>query len=278
MEWFKHFSDMHEGRSINNLMDELGHTGLCFFLIQEMCAGKLALKPHEAGTEADCKFSFHTRVVRERLRLSHAKMERLLSVAQANGLLSYAVVGSTLQIDMPILLDLREKDSRKARRRREAGVQMVSQELELELDKELELEKELSRTAQAPVSQPAEVIEISQAPTTKNIELNRRIWNSYRDAYIRRWNKEPVRNAKVNRNISDLGKRLGEDAVAVIQFYVGHNKAYYVEHTHDVGLCLKDAESLHTQWANNQPITRNEVRQMEQNEFYRAQMERMGQR
>lgn len=169
MDWFKHYADMGEGRSINNLMDEMGHTGLCFFLIQEMCAKKLDLKPHEVGTEADCRFNFHTRVVRERLRLTQAKVERLLSLAQANGLLSYAVAGSSLQIDMPILLDLREKDTRNARNRRAAGVQMPPQEkeLELELDKEEELEKnELtnvsSSTALVQMNQPAGPLPVFQ--------------------------------------------------------------------------------------------------------------------
>ena len=107
MKWFKHYSDMHEGRTIGSLMDEMGHMGLCFFLLQELCAEKLE-RPEESGKtleEADCLFSFPVRNVRQKLRISLTNLQRLLDICAANGQLSYEFSGKNLEIKMPILLD-----------------------------------------------------------------------------------------------------------------------------------------------------------------------------
>jgi len=118
VKWFKHFTDMHEGRSINDLLDQLGHTGLCFFLLQEMCARKLE-KPEDGElTEADCLFHFHPRIVRQKLRISPANLRHLLDVCAANGLLSYNLTENSVEISMPILLNLLDRDSKKARHTR----------------------------------------------------------------------------------------------------------------------------------------------------------------
>lgn len=79
-------------------------------------------------------------------------------------------------------------------------------------------------------------------------ELNRKIWDAYKTGYQKRYKVEPVRNASVNAKISQLAKRLGADAVGVILFYTEHNNQFYSRHMHAIGLCLKDAEALHTQW------------------------------
>ena len=79
-------------------------------------------------------------------------------------------------------------------------------------------------------------------------ELNREIWDAYKTGYQKRYKVEPVRNASVNAKISQLAKRLGADAVGVIIFYTEHNNQFYSKHMHAIGLCLKDAEALHTQW------------------------------
>lgn len=145
MKWFKHYSDMHDGQSINNLMDELGHTGLCFFLLQEMCAEKLEVGA-DSDDESQAKFKFHPRIVRQKLRISSVKLERLLSVCSANGLLSYIFTENSLQISMPILLDLLDDGSKKARQRRDKDATMSRLDKDKELDKELDKDKELNTT------------------------------------------------------------------------------------------------------------------------------------
>lgn len=118
MRWFKHFTDNHRGRSVQDLLDNLGHTGLCYFLLMEICAEKLEKTPDRTLEDADCSFRFHQRVVRQNLRISPAKLERLLGVCQANGLLSFQFIGNELEIKMPMLLELLDYDSKKSRQRR----------------------------------------------------------------------------------------------------------------------------------------------------------------
>lgn len=100
---------------------------------------------------------------------------------------------------------------------------------------------------------------VAKAPAPPESLLNASIWKSYSEAYFRRYGTEPVRNAKVNSQIAQLGKRLGNDAVSVVRFYVGHNNSIYVRRTHEVGLCLSDCEGLRTQWATNRPVTQKQA-------------------
>lgn len=101
------------------------------------------------------------------------------------------------------------------------------------------------------------------------------VWEAYREAYFLRYKKDPVRNAAVNKQISELTKRIGADAVDVVKFYLSHNGAYYVQRCHPINLCLTDAEGLHTQWVRGKAITGNDVRQFEKTDGYRSQMERI---
>lgn len=93
--------------------------------------------------------------------------------------------------------------------------------------------------------------------------LNSEIWNAYSQEYEVKYRKAPVRNAKVNSQITQLGKRLGADAPDVVRFYVRHNKSFYVEKCHDFGLCLSDAEALHTQWVRGRAVTKTEAQRVD---------------
>lgn len=99
--------------------------------------------------------------------------------------------------------------------------------------------------------------------TPEHQELNRKIWEAYFKAYLVRYNVEPTRNASVNGKISQLAGRLGDDAPDVIYFYLKHNDSSYLKKLHDIGLCLSNAESLHTQWKRGRAITGNDVRRFE---------------
>jgi hypothetical protein len=92
----------------------------------------------------------------------------------------------------------------------------------------------------------------------------RHTWDSYASAYFRRYGAEPVRNAKVNRQIVDLVGRLGSvESPHVAAFYVEHNSAYYVREMHAVGALLKDAEKLRTEWATNTRMTSTRANQVD---------------
>lgn len=89
-------------------------------------------------------------------------------------------------------------------------------------------------------------------------------WSSYSAAYRKRYGIEPLRNATVNSQLSAFVARVGiEAAPQVAAFYVAHNDRFYVQKQHPVGILLKDAEGLHTQWASGKSMTQTTARQIE---------------
>lgn len=112
-------------------------------------------------------------------------------------------------------------------------------------------------------------------PARANLRLTSLVWVAYEDAYFARYKTAPVRNATVNAQIKQIVSRLGEEAIEVVKFFVSHNDKFYVLKGHAIGLCLKDAESLRTQWARGRPITSNDVRQVEKVDHFKSQMERV---
>ncbi len=105
--------------------------------------------------------------------------------------------------------------------------------------------------------------------------LNLLCWESYSNAYQKRWQQNPVRNARVNAQISQIANLLGKEAPEVIEFYVWHNDSFYVKKAHPIGLCLKDAEALRTQWARGSAITNSQIKQMEKSQHYQDQITRI---
>lgn len=87
-------------------------------------------------------------------------------------------------------------------------------------------------------------------------------WAAYSQAYRERYHVDPVRNKQANSMLCKLVEMLGEeDAPQVAAFYVGHNKAWYVEHGHNLGSLVKDADWLRTQWVTGRTVTSGQARQ-----------------
>ena len=267
MRWFKHFTDNHRGRSIQFLLDELGHIGPCsYYFLMEMCAEKLDQKSDRKLEVADCLFGFHQRVVRQNLRISPANLRRLLDSCQTLGLFTFEFSGDSLQISAPMLLDLLDYDLKKSR----ARAAQLTPENRLEKNRieknrieknRIEKNRIEKRREEFPKVHLAEVVEISP-----NKELNKKIWEAYREEYFSRYGVDPVRNASVNGKISQIAKRLGPEGVEVIRFFVHHPKTFYIAKMHDIGLCLADAEALRTQWAKGKAITNSDLKHYEQNQ------------
>jgi hypothetical protein len=103
---------------------------------------------------------------------------------------------------------------------------------------------------------------VAKAPAAKKVvaspeqrEQASRTWANYTNAYQRRYGAEPVRNAMVNKQVSDLVKRLGAEAPEVAAFYLTHSGGYYVAQMHSVSALLRDCEKLRTEWITGQRMT-----------------------
>jgi hypothetical protein len=89
-------------------------------------------------------------------------------------------------------------------------------------------------------------------------------WRAYRDAFEKRHGSKPPQNKTLMGQLSQFVKRLpAADAPAVAAFYLTHTDAYYNRAMHPVGLLLRDAEKLYTEWKTGQQITGVKARQQE---------------
>lgn len=95
-------------------------------------------------------------------------------------------------------------------------------------------------------------------------EVNAATWKAYADSYFNRYGADPVRNAKANKMISDIVKRLGADEAPQVAFYyVTINDSFYLRTLHDLGNLLAKCESIRTQWATGNQMTSVTARQIE---------------
>lgn len=87
-------------------------------------------------------------------------------------------------------------------------------------------------------------------------------WDAYRKAFFNRYGTEPIRNAKVNANLSQFVKRVGVDlAPEVAEFYVNHNLTWYAKNMHSVGIMLANAEKLASEMQSGLNLNDNQIKQ-----------------
>lgn len=105
------------------------------------------------------------------------------------------------------------------------------------------------------------------AKIAKSESKSAAIWAAYSTAYFNRYGTDPVRNAKVNRQLCDVVDRLGaEEAPQVAAGYVGSGNSFYVLRRHSVDLLLRDCESLRTEWATGTRMSATEARHLDEHQ------------
>lgn len=101
-----------------------------------------------------------------------------------------------------------------------------------------------------------------QSSPAKVIPISRDTWQAYSNAYFDRYGAAPVNNAKINGQIVQFIKRIGETASPhIAAFYLTHNNSYYVRAMHPVDYLLRDAEKLHTEWTTRTQMTSTKAMQ-----------------
>lgn len=122
-KWFKHYADAHEGLSLQTLLDEYKHAGPCvYWILVEMCTSKFweiaANNPDKNLRELECKFKFHKRLVLQKTRLRLCVLLRILERCNELSLLSARLDGNALEISMPKILEILDRDSKRPRKER----------------------------------------------------------------------------------------------------------------------------------------------------------------
>lgn len=101
-------------------------------------------------------------------------------------------------------------------------------------------------------------------------------WRAYKAAYLQKYGEAPTWNAKVAGQLKSFTSRIPkEEAPDVAAFFVTHPNRYYVESMHPVGLLLRDAEKLRTEWATGRQMTGQQAKQGEKTAGYQSQLERI---
>jgi hypothetical protein len=92
----------------------------------------------------------------------------------------------------------------------------------------------------------------------------RRTWQAYETAYFDRYGTEPVRNAKVNKQVISFVERIGfNESPLVASNYLNSNNSYYVGRGHSFDCLLSDAEKLRTEWATGKGMTTTRANQID---------------
>lgn len=128
-----------------------------------------------------------------------------------------------------------------------------------ELDS-IEQDSFLNTVATAEAAAPQEVIEpevlIDEPKAKAQKSAGSLIFEAYREAYLRRYNVEPLRNAKTNGICSQIAKQLPlDEAIALMHFFLQQNVAFYIQRGHAIQLALGDLQALRTNMLNNQAMS-----------------------
>lgn len=101
-------------------------------------------------------------------------------------------------------------------------------------------------------------------------------WDAYRTAYEARYGEPPIRNARVNGQITHFVGRIPHaDAPHVAAHYCTSENARYVAAGHAWGPLLQDAEKLRTEWVTGRSGTAHAARQADKRAGRGAEYEEM---
>ena len=99
---------------------------------------------------------------------------------------------------------------------------------------------------------------------SKEIVKTKQTWQFYENAFKGRYGVLPERNPKTNSQMKQFVERVGIDnAPHIAAFYLTHNDSFYIKQCHVVGMLLKDAEKLATEWKTGNKMTSQRAYQME---------------
>jgi hypothetical protein len=143
MKWFKHFSDNHRGQTVQTLLNEFGHSGPCaYYFIMELCAEKLESKDIDSGFVFTFKRPYFDNV----LRMKRKSTDNVLRTLSQSGVLKSEANENEVRIEMPILLNLLDRDLKKPRIDRAASAKKprLDKDKDKDKDKEYNGEKNFS--------------------------------------------------------------------------------------------------------------------------------------
>lgn len=245
--WFKHYNNAHEGQSIFNLWASNQPEVIAFYWTLLELVSRWELE------ESRGELQLNLSTLRAKLGMNAQRSRKLLLKIQETFKIEVLWISDeSFKVSIPNWLELQERRGGK----RESKFHQSSTESPTEARSKKKEDKIQKKDTDIVTSASA-----TRLPVEKS--LGSKIWDSYSQAFQNRYQVIPVRNAKTNSQCSQLASRLGEDAHAVIAFYLTHNDQWYLKRQHDLGSLLQAAESIHSQWQRGQAVTSAQVRTFE---------------
>ena len=248
LSWFKHYNTAHEGQLVGDLLALKEYEAVAlFYVLMELIS---RFEDHDTRGKA----SIPVERIARAMNMKPTRIDRLLTRISSVSRSDLSCETDEKQPRNRVFLMrnwLKYQETRGGKREAK-----IEQNTGRSKKREERSKKEEGRSKNIYIP---EGVENAPARSGGGAE----IWEAYREAYRGRYGVEPIRNATTNSQCASLAKRLGGAAVEVVKFYLTHNDGFYLRNQHPIGVCLSQAESLHTQWQRGVAVTGSQVRQFE---------------
>lgn len=126
---------------------------------------------------------------------------------------------------------------------------------------------------------PAIVADVSTPKQSLNPEgpsAGALAWRAYKAAYQAKYGEAPPWNAKIAGQLKSFISRIpSTEAPDIATFYLTHTDRFYVQSMHPVGLMLRDAEKLRTEWLTGRRMTSAHAKNSESADYANDQLRRI---
>lgn len=143
----------------------------------------------------------------------------------------------------------------------------MSPYIDIKSNKEITESKFPEPLAQA--SGPAPAVQSKAKGKAKEQSGGALVFEAYAFAYEKRYGCQPIRNAAVNSSAKKIFDQVGQEAMALVQFYVGMNKRWYLEKAHSLQACLGDLQAVRTAFVTGKTMTSTRAAEMDKEQSFR---------
>ena len=154
MKWFRHFNNASKSDKINALVDEFGLEGYArWFLFLE-----LACELFDGNLPTIC---LHKEAFSRQIRCKHTRfVDKTLCIWNKLGLISYEFDGNFIKIDVPILLELQNKNSKYNRKKVVGCEKNATPRKEENKEKIVEVERKITTSKTEEFYIPEEIMQM----------------------------------------------------------------------------------------------------------------------
>ena len=275
MKWFKHDSSAHSDAKLRKVKIKYGMEGygLYWHCLEIICSDVASTKiTFELEHDAEI-ISLDTGIHVSRVNEMLAYMVDLRLFELSNNIITCMKMAKRIDKSMTSNMEMRKIISGLGLNNHDSvmtksgdshdTVMTKSEQNRIEENRREEKRLEEKRLDKKRKEKP-KTLQAASRPRAKKPAVSSKTWDAYANAYLNRYGTDPVRNARINGQLVQFVKRVGEkEAPQIAAWYVDHQNSWYIQKCHGIDGMLKDAEALRTQWATQTEVTATQARQKE---------------